>query len=1764
MYESQGLDVVTRPSVAPVENKGIHYERIVQALPPAIKATPPVRLSLLASTTVSTPDWYLKASAIDQQYLKELIDKRWLLQRLVDAPLQDLQQDIKAFAKPLLSLLMSSNFNSHDDVSQLTLRLYVPDRIIFGIDRGASHLRESTLLDAALHNFEEPETAADYFRSGSGVFRSDLRGELSRIPSMTVSKLATLCRRLDIGGQYQTHLKALLLPADTQKRQTQEQHGAASEKAAFELASLIALLKDDISSYAYGVLREVRENKSAIRFHHRPLHRHRLSLMGFALHGVVLFSAEGDGSRVKAAVDDLTPDALKFWIDWSQRMPALTGNVYEQFKLLQAFFANGPSGASEEMLRQQDIYQQSRLSGPVIAYVPDDPLHPLKEYASLADFMKALISQLREPDYQAFFSRFVAQKDKGRFFARVRERLSRITWQQREPLDMGPWWRETAVENPNAEPITNRLSGELWPQLYRLKRDKAIADARAIAVPTDDEDAATRWKRLTSYLDIGWNVFNFAAMLVPGLGEAMLALMVAQMAAELLEGIEDWSKGDRDEASAHINGVLINFAQLALMAAGHVLPQGARVPVTPSPLIDSLKPVELPTGKTRLWKPDLTPYEHPVTLPAEAKPDDLGLYQHNDRQWLRLEQKNYQVRQDPVTGGHRLQHPTRPSAYQPRVEHNDAGAWKAETEQPLTWDATRLMHRLDSLLEHYSASTLAKIQQVSGVEEGLLRRLHVEHETPPALLRDTLTRFNTYADAQRYPEQILSNQVPEEMAGFLPATLVELPRWPESRALEVSEGDDRTGASFKHGNAMAAEPQTIKISRSELVAGKLPERVIESLNPTELREMLGAQVADDTPSRIDALRSRLAMQARKQHKRLFDSLYKSRDVSESGQVRMLVNDYPQLPGKVAQELLDSAEPADLQHLAEKQRLPLSLRQQARQAQERVRLNRAYEGLYLDELENADTRRLELATLASLPGWSTDVRIEIRHLGFSGDLLGSVGAADAPIRKVLVLDEDGLYQARDADDQHLHGTDDLYASVLHALPDTQRTALGYEVHEGVQLKDAVRRSPLSHERMEPILLEQPIRKPVYDPKTMRLRGGMLGYFRELADRRWGQSSQARVRRLYPAFTEEESAALLERFSREGMPVDMQLQELELEFERLNSTLTRWVNSPTRDFRLSPSGIGEWNARNQFARKIRQCWQRTGPKQINSIGNVLGQKLDLSNFPLNLHFSRMPVLEGNFDHVTYLKMRNAGMSDAEHSFLQPFRKVRALDLTDNKLTTLPRHIDGMPHLNFLDLSGNRIVLAPADVEILSRRTQMQTLGLAGNPLGLLPNISRMPDLHTLLLYQTGATTWPPGLFDLPRPRHIFLDLQRNPLTHIPEVTPGSADAELLARTLLSRQPPWMSPENLELLKDYIRSTGLDPDRPYPPRGVRDTVEWSQGVTFDEWVQKQMLWDALEDEFNSIGFFDEIRRLTQSADFTVGGAYRTDLTAKVWRMVEIMAKDAELRTKFFTEAAMRTQCVDAATQLFNVLGVEVLVQEALELGNASLIEAQLIELARGKTRLDEIERIARRHIIDREAAGERFRRIDAEGNVTGSIDEVEVHLAFMTELAERLDLPWQARGMLFRRIAGVTSEMIEGAYQRVLGLEEGDLLRDSIVEQPFWRTYVQRSNRARFRAVDRKTVATTEFKVALDERASRTDLAPDEREKLKEEIRVLAAELGKPESAFAPGQVMTDEAFATELELIRNERETLLKELTQQAMNRAKVPRAEPVPFTVTTDS
>nr|WP_256590888.1 NEL-type E3 ubiquitin ligase domain-containing protein [Pseudomonas sp. ERMR1:02] len=1545
------------------------------------------------------------------------------------------------------------------------------------------------------------------------------------------------------------------MPTNPEAKLRLQTRSIASEKAAFKSSAFIARLKGDISAYAYHRLSEVIEEKKDVSFHGLPLRSHRLSLMGFRLTSIVLFSAVGEASVVKKAVDALTPDSVKFWLDWSRRIPLLPGSEYEKYKLIQSFFANGPTGVGDEMLRNEDIYQQSRLTGPLIAYVPDDPDHPLKEYASLAEFMKALISQLLDSDYQAFFSRFVAQKDKGHFFRRVNERLKTMTWQQREPLDMGPWWRETAIENPNAEPITNLITNNLWITLFEERRDKVIGDARFIAVPTGDEDAASRWKRLTSYLDIGWNVFSFAAMLVPGLNEAVLGIMVAQMLAQVAEGVEDWSKGDREEASAVLNGVLINAAQLALMGATHVLPKTPIAPVAVSPFVENLKAVRI-NGKERLWNPDLSPYEHAVNLPSALSPDELGLYSHEGKDVLRLDDKHYVVTKDPETGLHRLKHPERPDAYQPLLEHNGAGSWKTELDRPLEWNRNLLLRRASGVTNELSDESLEQILTISGVKEDALRRMHVEHEAPAAMLVDSLKRFRIYADAGELGEQILADRIPESLENSIPAFLIELPRWPESRAIALFDGPGLKGTSYDFGNVLVKPERQIKLTRAELRAGRLPQRVIENLSEPEIHELLGQGISSDRQVRIDELRKRLAEQAESNRQSTFETLYKQHDVSDDSQVQLLRNAYPQMPVVVAEELLRDASPEELRHLSERRRVPLSLRERARTAQAQVRSSRAFEGLYMELLEGGDTRKLELASLAAMPGWSTEVRIEIRAFSFTGELQVSVGPEEAPIRKVLFFDEQGLYHARDEQGLQLHGGDNFYASVLHALPDSERTALGFEIHQGDKLKQALQRSPLSHERFAPVLEQHPVRKPAYDPQTMRLRGGMPGYARQMGV----ETMRQRLGWLYPGFSETQVSELLSSF---GVTAPDRLKALETEFDQLVLSLNRWVNAPATMPSTGVAASLETRSRQRLSATLRQCWQRTGPAGIEAPGIVRPQALILDGQSMNRHIASMPRLTANFDHVTRLSVRQADMLASQAHFLEPFRQLRSLDVTGNLLNRLPPAIGEMHFLEDLGLSDNRIELTHQAVDRLKGLIRLQVLGLRGNPLRLLPDISRMPDLHMLNLENTGIDSWPTGLFAQPRPRNIYLDLRNNRISRIPDVAPGSFRAELLSRTLLSRGPEWISPEHLDTLRLYSESVGLDPERPYPPRGTLDSIEWAAGMP-DQWQIRQAIWDAVEDEFNSEHFFNELRRLTRSADFMAGGLYRQELTAKVWRMLEAMEEDSELRTTIFAEAVARTQCVDGATQLFNVLGMKVLVHEAYALANPGLIEAELVSLAKGKSRLDEIERIAEHHIAERIAQGEQIQRVGANGNVRGTIDVVEVHLAYTTELAKPeslngLDLPWQSRTMQFRNIAGVSLQEIENARLRVLELEEGDLLRDSIAEQPFWKSYMQRANRARFRQLDRKMDALYEFKIALDERADGAALLPEEKDRLKTQIRTLAFELKKPESDFAPGRVMTDDEFAEQYNVLRIEKENLLKELTQQAMDRAKVQRVE-IPFTV----
>jgi hypothetical protein len=1438
----------------------------------------------------------------------------------------------------------------------------------------------------------------------------------------------------------------------------------------------------------------------------------------------------------------------------------------------------------------------------VIAYIPDDPEHEIKKYASFAEFEEQLTHQLmyRPPGsridsakdaltpYQQFFSRFICEKDRGRFFLRFTQKVldapSGTYWKDQvrgylkylSPVSrlVGPiadrHWRRDPLENIDlhAELSLNfqwvGMAG-IWTEMFRQKRRHMREDAQVLAVSTAAEDDITRERRLANYLNIGLSVIGIAAFFVPPAGAALLLVTADQLLFETIEGVRELSQGDKEAGWAHITDVVENLATMAALA-----------PVfhyTVSPFIEGLKSVILPSGKTRLWKPDLKPYERNIRLPATSRPNGLGLHRYGGEDILPLEGKHYSLKKPTDSGEYRMQHPAREDAYQPPLNHNGSGAWNHEVDAPLGWPKNTLLRRLGHSVDAFTEIERKNILKVSGTPEEVLRRMHVEGEPTPALLADTVTRFQAYADAGEVGSQIRAGQLQDDLCGYAASLMVELPGWPRYKAIEAFEGSDLSGKAVKYGDVAAPAADVINVSRAELKSGLLAERVLPFLSEEQIQGLVGQHVIPD--KRVQTLQARLADHADQSRARIFQSLSQDRAEAGNPRTQLLQRNFSSISTRLASELMDDATPSELRQMKTTRRLPLRLAQKARLAQQEVRLSRAYEGLFLEALAAPDTESLVLHTLGRLLGEPGDLRIEVRDGSITGAIRASVGPEDALERKVLLRTGEGQYEARSASDTHLHGRDDLYAALQHALPDAQRRALGVpHVSQGADLKALIQRRALARDELRPVLKMQAQRQPFFKPLTL-LPDGRRGY--PLSGRGqgvWEQIVEERVRKLYPEFTLEEVDDFVATLNAQDDSPDRQLKRLEREYKQFNHSLQTWLRTPNEwsGVRDSPQYVREWGARIKIVKVLKQAWQRTGPKDYDAYGNYRGQSIDLSDTSLQWQLRSLPPLEANFDHVTRLKLSRSQFGDEVEGFLGHFPQLRALNLADNQLTRLPAAISDMRHLLELHLSSNQITLTGPAIESIKNLTRLKILGMENNPLGLPPDVSQMPDLHILNLSNTGLATWPTGTFALPRPRHFDLRLADNPITQLPEVAPGSIRAEIVARTLISRDR--LSSDNLTTLKTYIESIGLDPDRRTPNAVMSDSRFWINALAPPERATPELralkrdLWGAVADEFGSEAFFAEIQKLANSSD--AFPEYKTELAGKIWRMLEAVAADAELRDKLFSEALVPSSCVDAGAQLFNAMGVEVLIYEAYHLVSKDLVEAELMSLAKGKSRLNELGRIARarvkellkqgRRLPEYDQDGDLIVHRDEEGNFVRSIDEVEIHLAYVTALAERLDLPWQSRSMMFEE-ADVTPLRIEAAYQQVLALEEGDFLRDSIIELDFWNRYIQGANRSVFKNIRRRIDAALELKMAQKTWTETTDASV--RTQLRGKITTLASVLGKQPTDVPPGRVMTDAEYTAEMDLINAEKIELLKKLTREAMDRAKLQRVE-TPFTVQSDN
>ena len=1703
---------------------GRHDAFLKRSFPQWLVDTSVERKTELKNTQPHIPDWYATATDSQKTQLKSLLEIRFASQNRLDNHLRALQT-AQAFAQPLLeAALNSAGFTL--PVNEVYLRLATPTVDAFGVRSGAYSVRTLSLLQAALHNFEQPETQANYFAEESGFITPP--DELGRYqPYSTSLKIETftqLCRDLDIGAQYQEHLQTYLNPQDPVAHGVLEHRFVSQQKATLKLDAEIALLKGDIDSISHALIQRVINGERNIRVGEQQLWYWTPCVMGLLLHGCVVFAL-----------------GVKY-----------------------------------------------RYADEFIVWIPGDPQHPLKGYPTFADFRDELVRKLKARSrpsrqsgltpYQEFLSRFIKQTDRPYYYKRLTESVYDapdqpwgLRWFRSETTQF--WFRALTplaslalVVPPNPDTHKRRVQADHpsihvnaitlgdeaywaeldpWSTLFQEMRTQAFVNAQAMALPTAITDANNRSLRSSHYLNIGLFAVNLVAMVIPPLGEVMMVVMAGQLLYETIEGIHEWSDGDKEAAWAHIMDVLENMATLAI---------GAGVVLVASPIIDGLKKITLRNGTQRLWNVDLRPYERLIEISPSTRVNDLGLHLIEGQKVLSHKGKTYVLENDPINEQYRAIHPSDSDAYRPEFKNSGYGVWVDEEDQPLTWRRPTLKNRLGPLVKGLRDRDIELMLKVCDVQEGDLRRMYAEGEPMPALLLENLRQFEAYTMARRAVTEVLAGRISEELCAYAAAFTVDMPGWPASKAVEVADSQEFHSNSISYGNAKATQGDVIKISRADVMAGELPGRVVDALSLQQLETLLGNRLPFDRADRLDMFKEQLSGHMEKNIQRLFNSLREEPVAPASPAhhpVELIKQRFPKLPRAMARRLIAQAAPDEIKQFATGN-VPVSLMASARTLQRNARLSSAYLGLYLDGLVTTDTEVLVLNMLKTLRGWKNNLRLEVRDGYFTGQLRASIGEQDDRYRKVLVRISDGKYQAMDVEGNQLHGIDDLYSSLQHALPDDYRKALGVpHVGQGLQLKRSLQLHALARDQLQKLLKLKTDSRPFFLP-PQRLVDGRLGYVLSGSgvvvedDAQW-VAMKVRLGRLFPTYTPDEINAF---FKNKDASSTLRLRTLEDEFDAFTTALGNWNYLPIEGRAVSATTTPQerriLGVRRQVRERLENAWRRSGQPHFDRTGQYLGQQLSFPLDDVGPVLQSLPALGVDLNHVSKLNLSGIGITDGIDTFLASFKHLRELHITGESLTHLLPAITDMPFLEVLNLKGNAIVLTPEAVAQLRTLSRMRKLNLEGCPLGLPPDISRMPYLSKLTLTQCKLDRWPTGLFAHPRAREFKLLLDENPLRHIPDVGPGSDKAATVARTSLTLSE--VSAEVAERYNLYIESVGLEPLRPIPSKFVLDSHHWMSGLSPEQMVHNQALWSSVEAYEGSEPFFNVIRDQARHLDLR-SQAFKLDMSDKVWRMLQAIADSPVLRDTLFEMAAAPYFCVDAGVQLFNAMGVEVRVHEIFR-GSRIFVGAEMYELARGKARLDELGAIARARVRVLEAEGrlhpeyyangKRVLHFDSSGSPVRDIDEVEIYLAYTTELAQRLHLPWQSPEMMFPE-SDVTPAMIERAFKRVYELEQGGGLLDHLLDQPIWTEYLRGAHAAQFKPIREKMIALTDLQVALRDWVEAPGLTEQQRAQLRTTIETAARMLGKSADEVALGRLMSNTVYDADMRALDAEERELMRALT-----------------------
>ncbi|HGM5579394.1 TPA: NEL-type E3 ubiquitin ligase domain-containing protein [Pseudomonas putida] len=821
-----------------------------------------------------------------------------------------------------------------------------------------------------------------------------------------------------------------------------------------------------------------------------------------------------------------------------------------------------------------------------------------------------------------------------------------------------------------------------------------------------------------------------------------------------------------------------------------------------------------------------------------------------------------------------------------------------------------------------------------------------------------------------------------------------------------------------------------------------------------------------------ALRRALLQRAVVLREQLFEALSQP-ELSPDALRDMLVRDFPRLPVGYAQQALEDVGVSEREVALAQAKVPLILATKVHSLLQLARLNRAIEGLYLDNAYCNETGELALALLSRLPGWTGGKRLVLREGSIGGRVIKAAGIDAIYVEHATLVRHDGEFQLYDGADmlQTTVGAAPLRrieAAIIAALPNAERNALGVAGDDGASALRRLLQGQLPEGRSECLQLLGWHVQPRWLNPGRRMADGRVGYPLSGGGGP-GPSSwrvlRERLRALYPGLTDTQLEAQLELLLQAPESAYRRLLALEDDYNRLGKALDTWV-------RAASQGSAQ-TSRRGLAERLRRAWRRQGELNQAPAEEADSQSLQLSGPQLR----SLPVLVPpiDFPAITELVIRDTALTQIPVDFLRCFGALRKLNLTNNQLLGVPRGIAHLGELRRLQLSRNNLRLDRDGIEVLNGLRHLRSLDLSHNPLGAADlSFGHLQHLVSLNLRNCRLNAWPEGI-------HLCADLERGDLRdNRIERVPGDIlkMPSLFRRAFLVERNPMSS---VELCILYAMDTVMEhlhlPERVIYLAPAANRAHWLKDVAPADLPGHSLLWDTLEALPGSKGLFRLLGRLSQSAQQANAAGV---LAQNVWRLLETVNADSDLRAQVYGLASEPLGCQNGVSDCFSELLRLAAIARAQD---RTLHErgTRLMTLGQGLFRLERLEQFARDDIRQRLEARE-------------SVDQLALRLYYRVHLRVRLDLPFQPSTMAYAEAAQVDDDQLQRAVDAVRAAQTVVALSRDLAGRTFWQRYIRERHPAPFEVAEQAHLAR---QATLEQRAD--TLAAQDLEREREALRL-----------------------------------------------------------------